>query len=210
MQKADYTNRILDSCALAVVRAPKKRVVEVAEGIYKGGIPVMEISFTNNDALEAMDMVHEKLGDKVLIGGGTILDATTARLAIQHGAGFIYSPAFDQGVAEMANLYQVPYAAGCTTVTEALTALKAGVTFVKMFPYVGIIGPSVIKTIKTPTPWMPMLESGAVNAGNVGEWLDAGAEVLGIGGALNKGSVDDIAKNATEIRKAIDTWREQH
>lgn len=210
MQKVDYTNRILDSCALAVVRAPKKRVVEVAEGIYKGGIPVMEISFTNNDALEAMDMVHEKLGDKVLIGGGTILDATTARLAIQHGAGFIYSPAFDQGVAEMANLYQVPYAAGCTTVTEALTALKAGVTFVKMFPYAGIIGSSVIKTIKTPTPWMPMLESGAVNAGNVGEWLDAGAEVLGIGGALNKGSVDDIAKNATEIRKAIDTWREQH
>lgn len=210
MQKADYTNKILDSCALAVVRAPKERVVEVAEGIYKGGIPVMEISFTNNDALEAMDMVHEKLGNKVLIGGGTILDATTARLAIQHGAGFIYSPAFDQDVAEMANLYQVPYAAGCTTVTEALTALKAGVTFVKMFPYAGIIGPSVIKTIKTPTPWMPMLESGAVNAGNVGEWLDAGAEVLGIGGALNKGSVDDIAKNATEIRKAIDTWREQH
>lgn len=210
MQKANYTNKILDSCALAVVRAPKERVVEVAEGIYKGDIPVMEISFTNNDALEAMDMVHEKLGNKVLIGGGTILDATTARLAIQHGAGFIYSPAFDQGVAEMANLYQVPYAAGCTTVTEALTALKAGVTFVKMFPYAGFIGPSVIKTIKTPTPWMPMLESGAVNAGNVGEWLDAGAEVLGIGGALNKGSVDDIAKNATEIRKAIDTWREQH
>lgn len=210
MQKADYTNKILDSCALAVVRAPKERVVEVAEGIYKGGIPVMEISFTNNDALEAMDMVHEKLGNKVLIGGGTILDATTARLAIQHGAGFIYSPAFEQGVAEMANLYQVPYAAGCTTITEAMTALKAGVTFVKMFPYAGIIGPSVIKTIKTPTPWMPMLESGAVNAGNVGEWLDAGAEVLGIGGALNKGSVDDIAKNATEIRKAIDTWLEQH
>ena len=54
---------------------------------------------------------------------------------------------------------------------------------------------------------MPVLQSGSVNASNVDQWLDAGAEVLGIGSALNKGSVDEIAQNAKEIRNVIDAWR---
>lgn len=207
MRLLDLTNRIIDSCALAVVRAPKERVLEIAQGINQGGINAMEISYTNNDAPEAIDLVHQELGDKVLVGAGTILDAETAKNAIQHGAGFLYSPMFDEGVAQLANQYQIPYAAGCTTVTEAVTAMRSGATFIKMFPYSGIEGPSVIKTIKTPIPWMPVLQSGSVNASNADQWLDAGAEVLGIGSALNKGSVDEIAQNAKEIRNVIDAWR---
>lgn len=210
MRLLNLTNRIIDSCALAVVRAPKERVLEIAEGISKGGVGAMEVSYTNNDAPEAIDLVHEKLGDKVLVGAGTILDAETAKNAIQHGAGFLYSPMFDKGVAELANQYQIPYAAGCTTVTEAVQAMRAGATFIKMFPYSGIEGPAVVKTIKTPIPWMPILQSGSVNADNLSEWLDAGAEVLGIGSALNKGSVDEIAASAEKIRKAIDSWRAEH
>lgn len=206
MRKFDNMRRILDSCALAVVRAPKKRVLEVAQGISQGGIDVMEVSYTNNDAPLAIDLVHEKLGDKVLVGAGTVLDAPTARDAISHDAGFLYSPMFDKGVAEIANEYQIPYAAGCTTVTEAITAMRAGATFIKMFPYSGIEGPEVIKTIKTPIPWMPVLQSGSINVDNIHEWLDAGAEILGIGSALTKGTVEDIAQSALKIRQTIDNY----
>lgn len=210
MRKLELTKKIIDSCALAVVRAPKERVLEIAKGINKGGVNVMEISYTNNDAPLAIDLVHKELGDKVLVGAGTVLDAQTAKDAISHGAGFLYSPMFDRDVARLANQYQIPYAAGCTTVTEAVEAMRAGVTFIKMFPYSGIEGPSVIKTIKTPIPWMPVLQSGSVNANNLSDWLDAGAEVLGIGSALNKGSIDDIAASAKNIRNAIDSWRADH
>lgn len=207
MKLLDLTNSIIDGCALAVVRAPKERVLEIAKGISLGGIDAMEISYTNNDAPEAIDLVHKELGNKVLVGAGTILDSETAKNAIQHGASFLYSPIFDEGVAKLANEYQIPYAAGCTTVTEAVTAMRAGTTFIKMFPYSGIEGPAVIKTIKTPIPWMPILQSGSVNAENINDWLDAGAEVLGIGSALNKGSVEEIAQNAKQIRAAINGWR---
>lgn len=209
MRKFEYMKRILDSCALAVVRAPKERVLEVAEGINRGGIDVMEISYTNNDAPLAIDLVHNKLGDQVLVGAGTVLDAQTARDAISHDAGFLYSPIFDKGVAEIANEYQIPYAAGCTTVTEAVTAMRAGAAFIKMFPYSGIEGPKVVKTIKTPIPWMPILQSGSVSAENLHEWLDAGAEVLGIGSALNSGSTAEIAANAAKIRQSITEYREK-
>lgn len=208
MRKFDYVQKILNSCALAVVRAPKERVLEVAKGISMGGVNVMEVSYTNNDAPLAIDLVHKELGDKVLVGAGTILDAQTARDAISHDAGFLYSPIFDKGVAEIANEYQIPYAAGCTTVTEAVTAMRAGATFIKMFPYSGIEGPSVVQTIKTPIPWMPVLQSGSVSVDNLCEWLDAGAEILGIGGALTKGSISEIAESAAKIRQAITEYRQ--
>jgi len=41
LKKFDLTKRILDSGALAVVRATPSRVVEIAESIVKGGIDVM-------------------------------------------------------------------------------------------------------------------------------------------------------------------------
>lgn len=113
---------------------------------------------------------------------------------------------FDAEVMSLANEYQIPYAPGCTTVTEAMTALRAGATFIKYFPYGGILGPEVIKTIKTPIPDMPLLESGGVNAGNVADWFAAGVEVVGIGGALSKGTSADIAASAKKIRAAIDAF----
>lgn len=207
MKKFENTKRILDSGALAVVRAKPERVLEIAEGILKGGVPVMEISYTNSDAPMAIDAVHQKFGDKLLVGAGTVNNGATAKDAISHGAGFIYSPIFDQDVMSLANEYQIPYAPGCSTVTEAMHALRAGATFIKYFPYGGLLGPEIIKTIKTPIPDLPMLESGGVNASNITAWFEAGVEVVGIGGALSKGTPEDIAKSASEIRAKIDAFR---
>lgn len=207
MKKFDLTKRILDSGALAVVRATPSRVVEIAESIVKGGIDVMEVSYTYADAPEAIDAVHKTLGDQILVGAGTVLNAPTAKDAIAHGVGFIYSPMFDTDVASLCNEYQIPYAPGCTTVTEAVTAMRAGATFIKFFPYGGLLGSEVIKTIKTPIPYMPLLESGGVTVENVVDWFKAGVEVVGVGGALTKGSINQITANASEFRKKIDSFR---
>lgn len=207
MKKLDRMNRIIDSGALAVVRAETDRVVEIAEGIVKGGVDVMEVSYTISSAPESIRVLQKKFGSKLLVGAGTILDGPTAKDAISNGADFIYSPIFDKNVAILCNQYQIPYAPGCTSVTEAIEALRAGATFVKIFPYGGIVGPDLIKTMKTPIPYLPLIESGGVNADNITKWLDAGVDVVGIGGALSKGSVDEIANSAAIFRKKIDEFR---
>lgn len=209
MKKLDRMNRIVNSGALAVVRAETDRVVEIAEGIVNGGVDVMEVSYTIASATESIRTLQKKFGDKLLVGAGTILDGPTAKDAIANGADFIYSPIFDKDVAVLCNQYQIPYAPGCTSVTEAVEALRAGATFVKIFPYGGIVGPDLIKTMKTPIPYLPLIESGGVNVDNVTEWFEAGVDVVGIGGALSKGSVDDIAKAASIFRKKIDEFRQK-
>lgn len=200
MIKAENTMRIFDTGIMAVVRVETiERGIEIAQGCLDGGVDVMEISYTNNNAGEVIRAIKEKFGDRILIGAGTVLESTTARLAIMDGAEFIIAPTYDQGVQELCNLYQVPYAPGCTSYTEMMDALKNGAAFIKAFPISNYYGPSLAKVIKVPVPNAPILASGGATLENLGEWFENGVDCIGIGGLLTKGSAAEIAQNAKEL-----------
>ena len=204
MNKAETVVRMKETGIMAVVRVETvERGIEIAQGCLDGGVDVLEISYTNANAGEVIRAIKEKFGSKVCVGAGTVLDATTARLAIMNGAEFFVAPNFDAGVQEMANLYQVPYGPGCTTYTEMLNALKAGASYIKAFPISNYYGPNLAKVFKVPCPQLPIMASGGVSVENVGEWVKNGAEVLGVGGLLTKGSAAEIAKNAKPLREAL-------
>jgi len=207
IKKATITVKMNEIGAFAVVRGTVARTLEIAEGLKKGGIPCMEISFTNNDAGEAIKAVKEKYGDDMIVGAGTVLDAQTARIAILSGADFIISCNGDEDVAKLCNRYQIPYGPGCTTVTEAINGLTWGAAFIKAFPISNFYGPKLAKIFKTPTPFMPIMASGGITLDNITEWLQNGVDFLGMGGLLTNGTVDEIAANAAKVREIIDTFR---
>ncbi len=201
MQKMEITRRMYEAGALAVVRAETlERASEIAEGCIKGGVPVMEMSFTLNNA-------GEKYGDDLIVGAGTVLDAETARHAVLCGAQFVIAPNYDEGVAKVCNRYQIPYAPGCTSVTEAVNALSMGAAFIKAFPISDFYGPKLAKVFKTPIPTMPIMASGGINLENLETWLESGADVCGFGGLLTKGTSEDIAANAKKIHDIIAAFR---
>lgn len=70
------------------------------------------------------------------------MDSETARLAILNGAEFIIAPTFNKNIAELANIYQIPYGPGCSTYTEIVEALKYGASFIKAFPISNFMVPS--------------------------------------------------------------------
>src|SRR5262245_65309304 len=91
--------RVLDRCVVAVIRAESPDLlVDVAEALVAGGVEVMEVTFTVPRATQVLENVTEKLGSRVLLGAGTVLDPETARVAILSGAEFIVSPAVNCGV----------------------------------------------------------------------------------------------------------------
>lgn len=201
----ETTLRIKKTGIFAVVRVETiERGLEIAKGCHDGGVDVMEISYTNANAGDVIKAIKDKYGDEMCIGAGTVLDPATARMAIMNGAEFMVAPNFDAQVQEICNLYQVPYGPGCTTYSEALTALKAGASFIKAFPISNYYGPSLAKVFKVPCPQLPILASGGVNPENVKEWVANGAEALGVGGLLSKGTSEDIAANAKKLRDAFE------
>lgn len=208
MKKMNITKIMYETGALAIVRAETiERACEIAEGCMKGGVPVMEMSYTLNNAGDIIQGLSEKYGDKLCVGAGTVLDPETARHAILHGAKFIIAPNYNEDVAKMCNRYQIPYAPGCTTLTESIDALSSGASFIKAFPISDFYGSKLVKVFKTPIPDMPILASGGINLDNLETWLENGVDVCGFGGLLTKGTTDEIAENAKKIHDIIANFR---
>lgn len=210
MIKAKTTLRMYETGALAIVRVDTvERGLEIAQGCLMGGIDVLEISYTCNNAGEVIKAISEKLKDEICVGAGTVLDSETARHAILNGAQFIIAPNYDEGVAKVCNRYQILYAPGCTSLTEAVDAMSTGAAFIKAFPVSDFYGPKLCKIFKTPLPTMPILASGGINLENLKEWIENGVDVCGFGGLLTKGSKEEIAENAKKIRDIIIESRKQ-
>lgn len=176
--------RVLDSGVVAILRAPSgELLVDVAEALLAGGVEAIEVTFTVPRAERVIEKVAEKLGDRIVLGAGTVLDAETARIAILAGAEYIVSPTVNLDVIRMCKRYSKLAMPGAFTPTEVVTAWEAGADIVKIFPS-DIGGAKYLKAIKAPLPHIRMMPTGGVTLDTARDFLAAGACSLGIGGNL--------------------------
>lgn len=208
MQKIEITHKIAECGAMAIVRVETiERGIEIAQGCLDGGINVLEISYTLPNAGEVIAALRHHFKDELIVGAGTVLDSETARMAILNGAQFVIAPNLSKEVATLCNRYQIPYAPGCTSITEAVQGLEYGAAFIKAFPISDFYGAKLVSVFKTPIPYMPILASGGININNLSDYIKKGVDCCGFGGLLTKGTRDEIAKNAKDIRTIIDDTR---
>lgn len=208
MQKIEITHKIAECGAMAIVRVETiERGIEIAQGCLDGGINVLEISYTLPNAGEVIAALRHHFKDELIVGAGTVLDSETARMAILNGAQFVIAPNLSKEVATLCNRYQIPYAPGCTSITEAVQGLEYGAAFIKAFPISDFYGAKLVSVFKTPIPYMPILASGGINLNNLSDYIKKGVDCCGFGGLLTKGTRDEIAKNAKDIRTIIDDTR---
>jgi 2-dehydro-3-deoxyphosphogluconate aldolase/(4S)-4-hydroxy-2-oxoglutarate aldolase len=184
MSRHEDLSRVLKSGIVAVIRSTSsEQLVEVARALYEGGVDVLEVTFTVPRALEIIAAVRNALGDKVLLGAGTVLDPETARAAFLAGAEFLVAPTVNLDVIHLGNRYDKLVMPGAFTPTEILTAWEAGAQVIKVFP-ADIGGPAYLKTLHGPLPQVRLLPTGGVNLNTIADFLKAGACAVGLGGAL--------------------------
>lgn len=204
MYRNNILARILKTKIMAIVRVETiERAVEIAEGCLAGDVDCLEISYTLPNAGEVIAALNERYGDRLVIGAGTVLDSETARLAILSGAKFVIAPNYKEEVCRLCNRYQIPYMPGCTSMTEMVEAMEAGAAMIKAFPISGYYGSSLVPTLKTPLPYMPILSSGGVTLANVKTWAETAIDCIGVGSLLTKGTVEEIAANAKALKAAF-------
>ncbi|MBI3209871.1 MAG: bifunctional 4-hydroxy-2-oxoglutarate aldolase/2-dehydro-3-deoxy-phosphogluconate aldolase [Candidatus Solibacter usitatus] len=185
MNKATIVKNILDIGIVPIVRASSAEAALAAvDAIYEGGIRAVEITMTVPGAIQALETVANKLGDKMTLGAGTVLDPETCRACFLAGAQFIVTPALRLSTIEMARRYSKPIMPGALTPTEVLTAWEAGADYVKVFPCGNVGGPKYIKALKGPLPQVEMIPTGGVNLETVAEFLKAGAAAVAVGSEL--------------------------
>jgi 2-dehydro-3-deoxyphosphogluconate aldolase/(4S)-4-hydroxy-2-oxoglutarate aldolase len=184
MGKENHLERVLRSGIVAILRAQdSSRLVDVAEALLAGGVDVVEVTFTIPHADRVLADVAGRLGDRVLLGAGTVLDTETARIAILAGAQFLVSPVVRHSVIRLARRYGKPVFPGAFTATEVLAAWEAGADVVKVFPS-DSVGPGYLKALRAPLADVRLMPTGGVNLGTAADFLRAGACALGIGSSL--------------------------
>ena len=188
MDKKSVRERIMEIGIVPVVRASSQReALMAAEAVAGGGIPIVEITMTVPGAVDVIRVLAKMNSSKLLIGAGTVLDAEAARRCRDAGAEFLVSPALNLETIEFATKENLLIMAGALTPTEIVKAWKAGADFVKVFPCGQVGGAKYIKAIKGPLPQIPLVPTGGVNLNTAAEFLEAGAEALGVGSELVQG-----------------------
>jgi 2-dehydro-3-deoxyphosphogluconate aldolase/(4S)-4-hydroxy-2-oxoglutarate aldolase len=210
MHKPDQLSRIGTSGIVAVIRATSGELLaDVAEALLAGGVDVMEVTFTVPRANEVLRRVAQQLGDRILLGAGTVLDPETARIALVEGAEFIVSPTVNLDVIKLCRRYDKLVMPGALTPTEVLAAWEAGADVVKIFPS-DLTGPAYLRALAGPLPQVRLMPTGGVNLQTAAEFLRAGAFALGVGGSLvdpKAVAAGDLAKIESLARQFVEVVR---
>jgi len=184
MSRETHLRQVLDCGIVAIVRAADPGpLVEVVKALADGGVTVTEVTLTVPNALDVIREAKRQLGDRVLLGAGTVLDPETARAALLAGAEFIVAPSINLDVIKLCRRYDKLVMPGAFTPTEVVTAWEAGADVVKIFP-ADVVGPAYFKALRGPLPQVKLMPTGGVDLTTAADFLKAGAVCLGVGGQL--------------------------
>jgi len=199
MSKETHLRQVLECGLVAVVRSQdSQQLVDVVRALADGGVAVVEITMSVPNALDVLKEVRQALGDRVLLGAGTVLDPETARAVLLAGAEYIVSPTVNLDVIRLCRRYDKLVMPGAFTPTEILTAWEAGADIVKVFP-AEVVGPAFFKALRGPLPQIRVMPTGGVDLTTAASFLKAGACCLGVGSQLvEPGAV--AARNFERIR----------
>ena len=206
---------IKDEKIIAIVRGMNpQQTVEIAKALYEGGIKLIEVTFNQkcpekfHETTDAIKAIREAMGDKMLVGAGTVTSVELVEMAAEAGALYMISPDMDEAVIGRTRELGLVSIPGAYTATEAKKAYNAGADFVKLFPCVGD-APAYVKALCAPFNHIPFLAVGGVNADNVAEFIKAGAKGVGVGSCLankkwaDEGRYDQITEEAKRFMKNL-------
>ncbi|HEX4802503.1 MAG TPA: bifunctional 4-hydroxy-2-oxoglutarate aldolase/2-dehydro-3-deoxy-phosphogluconate aldolase [Myxococcaceae bacterium] len=215
MNREEILQRILEVGIVPVIRASSSDdALSATEAVYRGGIPIVEITMTVPGALAAIRSLVQQRGRDILIGAGTVLDAQMALQCVEAGAQFLASPGLDVETVEFAQSQNKPIFAGALTPTEIIAAWRSGSDFVKVFPCNALGGPKYIASLKGPLPQVRLVPSGGVSLENIRQFIEAGASAVAVGGelvdrsALRSRKLETISQNAHSFIELIHKARE--
>ena len=178
-------SRLREVGIIPIIRASSAdAVMPVAEALLLAGLPVVEITLTVPNAIDAIGAVAKRFSGKLLVGAGTVTDAETARRAVDAGAEFIVTPCLVREVIEAAQRADVAVLPGALTPTEVFEAFRLGGDMVKIFPAQSVGGAAYLRALRGPFPDIPLVPTGGVTLDNVGEMFKAGAAAVGVGTEL--------------------------
>jgi len=202
----------LDSLPLvAILRGLRPdEALDIGRALVAESFTAIEVPMNSPEPLESIRLLSAELGQRCLIGAGTVLQPEQVSQVAAAGGRLIVMPHADTRViaaAKREGMYCVP---GVATPTEAFAAIQAGADAIKLFP-AEMLSPTVLKAWRAVLPRdLAMLPVGGITPETMAPYIAAGASGFGLGSALYAPgrSADDVGRRARAFAHAWKTLAE--
>lgn len=200
MSATDLLDHYLQQCPLvAIIRGVTPDEVEaIGEALFDAGIRIIEVPLNSPDPLASIDRLAERMGERALVGAGTVLEPEKVEEVKAAGGRIVVAPNTNVAVIRATAAAGMVSLPGYFTPSEAFAALDAGATALKLFPAEAAT-PAVLKAQRAVLPKdLSVIVVGGISPGNMRPWLEAGAQGFGLGSGLYQPgqSPEDTAEKA--------------
>jgi 2-dehydro-3-deoxyphosphogalactonate aldolase len=194
-------DRAFAACPLvAILRGlTPAEAAAVGDALVDAGLTLIEVPLNSPDPFDSIALLARRLGDRAMIGAGTVLDPGDVARVRDAGGTLIVSPNTDTAVRVARPGYFTP--------SEGFAALAAGASALKLFPADGTT-PTFLKAQRAVLPRSArVLAVGGVTPDNIATWRAAGADGFGLGSNLYRpgASAQEVADAAARYIAAVAT-----
>ncbi|WP_420562633.1 2-dehydro-3-deoxy-6-phosphogalactonate aldolase [Thalassobaculum sp.] len=180
-------------------------VVDIALALEGEGFAIVEVPLNSPRPLDSIARLAEAVGDRLLVGAGTVIEPDSVNDVVAVGGRLIVMPHADAAVVERAKSRDAVAVPGFATPGEAFAMLRAGADALKLFPAEGA-PPPVLKAMRAVLPKQaPILPVGGITPETMAGYVAAGATGFGLGSALYKPG-DTAAAVAEKAKSFQAAW----
>ncbi|MCW4455366.1 bifunctional 4-hydroxy-2-oxoglutarate aldolase/2-dehydro-3-deoxy-phosphogluconate aldolase [Flavobacterium sp. MXW15] len=181
--------------------------VQVAQALFRGGLPVIEVTLRTAVAVDAIKAMVEAVPDAV-VGAGTVLDARQLEAVKAAGGRFAVSPGATARLYAAARDSDLPLLPGVATASELMLGLEHGLDTFKFFPAVQAGGAAMLSAWNGPFGDVRFCPTGGISAQTALQFLHL-PNVLCVGGswlttrellqARDWGRIEQLAREAAAL-----------
>ncbi len=195
---------------IAILRlSDHSNAVEIATTLCDAGVRFLEVTVENPQGFESIGRLVEAVGDRAIVGAGTVLNPVDVARVHEAGARFVVSPHTSPAVIGAAHDLGMLSLPGALTPTEVALARSSGARFVKLFPG-SVGGPDYLRALRGPFPAVKFVPTGGVSSHNAALWFAAGAVGVAMGSNLVPGSGDLYGLKERAERAVASTALQDH
>ncbi len=179
----------------------------IGAALADAGFHLLEVPLNSPQPLHSIELLARQLGDRCLVGAGTVLTTGQVQDVTNAGGRLLVMPHADVEVIASAHALGMRCTPGVATPTEAFAALRAGADALKLFP-AEQLPPPVLKAWSSVLPaGTALLPVGGITPERMAAYRSAGAAGFGIGSALYAPGTP-AAEVARRARAFIDAWHQ--
>jgi len=197
----------LDRCPLlAILRGlVPAEALPVGEALVNAGVALIEVPLSSPNPLRSIATLVESVGDRALVGAGTVTMMNQLDAVAATGAHMVVCPHTDPALIARARALELVAIPGFTTPSEAFLALQAGASALALFP-AQASSPAALAAMRAVLPPdTAVLPVGGITPDQMGHWWAAGARGFGLGGTLYRPgrAARDVAERARACIRAL-------